>query len=229
LDLRLVSNATLLLRVAQAVELRQDYSRALDRRLQEHDPAAITDAVADLVASSSLPPSLQKALMALVPKEVPFPTSPELLVCGGKFLKDVSVFFVGGLGEGLSNARAAILSKQVAKAGGLNCTASSTTPPDVLIVGSAVSAERISARVVGTVWGKRKGAGGFASLLAGGFANAKGPSTKDPSRSTKVGKAAKRDRGVHALSCFPALCAPEWLSTCLAARALAAPQGFEPR
>jgi hypothetical protein len=35
------------------VELRQDYSNsAPDRCLQEHDPAVITDAVADLVASS---------------------------------------------------------------------------------------------------------------------------------------------------------------------------------
>ena len=68
----------------------------------------------------SLSPALQEALMALVPH-------PPLLSCssvwGGKFLKGVSVFVVGGLGEALSNARAAILSDQVAKAGGLNCTA----------------------------------------------------------------------------------------------------------
>ena len=92
------------------MELRQDYSSAPDRRLQEHDPAAITDAVADLVASTDGTSSP--------------PTSSELLVCwGGKFLKGVGVFVVGGLGEALSNARAAILSDQVAKAGGLNCTA----------------------------------------------------------------------------------------------------------
>jgi len=57
--------------------------------------------------------------MALVPH-------PPLLSCSsvwGEFLKGVSVFVVGGLGEALSNARAAILSDQVAKAGGLNCTA----------------------------------------------------------------------------------------------------------
>jgi aryl-alcohol dehydrogenase-like predicted oxidoreductase len=235
LDLRAVSNGTLLLRVAQAVELREEYTRSLDERLRERDPAAIADAVVDLVASSSLPPPLDAALQAMVPKEAPFPSSPELLVSGGKFLKGVCVFFVGGLGEGLSNGRATILAKQVVKAGGVHTTASSTRPPDVLVVGSGVSVDRLSSRVVATTWGKAKGAGGFAALLAG--ANAK----RSPKKKTKLtkgylgkgkkdgGKSAKGNSSVHGLSCFPALCAPEWLSTCLAARSLAAPQGFEPR
>ena len=57
--------------------------------------------------------------MALVPH---LPLLSCSSVWGGEFLKGVSVFVVGGLGEALSNARAAILSDQVAKAGGLNCT-----------------------------------------------------------------------------------------------------------
>ena len=102
------------------MELRQDYSSAPDRRLQEHDPAAITDAVANLVASSFAVASTAGSTDGTSSP----PTSSELLVCGGgEFLKGVSVFVVGGLGEALSNARAAILSDQVAKAGGLNCTA----------------------------------------------------------------------------------------------------------
>ena len=102
------------------MELRQDYSSAPDRRLQEHDPAAITDAVADLVASSFAVASTAGSTDGTSSP----PTSSELLVCWGReFLKGVSVFVVGGLGEALSNARAAILSDQVAKAGGLNCTA----------------------------------------------------------------------------------------------------------
>ena len=101
------------------MELRQDYSSAPDRRLQEHDPAAITDAVADLVASSFAVASTAGSTDGTSSP----PTSSELLVCGGGVLKGVSVFVVGGLGEALSNARAAILSDQVAKAGGLNCTA----------------------------------------------------------------------------------------------------------